>query len=238
MARKKTRKQKKARSPLSVRGTLKAAEDKRRKRISAALKRYHAAEKAKKERRKQQRALKKEGKAPKLSPLPRGFKSIIDKDPRPGMRDSLAEAGAIMFARWGVSSDIRHAVNADKSIVYELRIAMSPSASKESQAFLTDLANSIRPVAHTWSTIGFRFKPKKITEEEREKYDRHKGTIQIQAYTQRTTSRHLVRLEATAEQILTNVKERKGWKPETCFVRVMWNESGERPKRKKNTKRS
>ena len=198
----------------------------RRERISAALKAFHSTKKTIKERKKETRK--------KLPKLPKGFGSL---DPRPDMNASLARAGVELYARWGVESEVRSAVNADKSIAYELRIVMTPSARKDPQRFLTDLTNSIQSVPGTWSTIGFRFRPKKITEEEREKYDRHKGTIQIQAYTQRTSSRHLVRLEATAEQILDNVKERKGWIPDSCFVRMFWHKHGERPSRNKNLKR-
>ncbi len=219
MARKKVKKARLRRPPKRVREKL------RRQRISAALREFHRTGKTKVQRERE--VAKREYPA-----LPKGFERI---DPRPRVDTMLRLAGAEVRATHGLDYDVRHAVNADKSVAYELRFAMPRKP--DVQVLLTDVANALRPVPGTWVTMGFRFRPEKLTAEEAALYDRYRGQVQVQAYTQRSTSGHLATLEATAEEVYSNVKsKRKGWVAETMFVRYFWTPTGERVTRRKNLK--
>lgn len=217
-------------------------ERERRKKISEALKRHHRKKQQEKARRAQavkeyhktgktKRQRNKEVKD-KLPPLPKGFGRI---DPRPQIQTMLEQAMAEMRGLHGLESDVRHAINADKSVSYEARFSLPKKW--DPQIVLTDLVNALHSLPGTWVSIGFRFRPSKLTPEEAQSYDRFRGMTQVQAYTRRNTSRKLAGLEATAEEILSNVRARKGWKAETMFVRVHWTKYGDRPPRSRNLKR-
>jgi hypothetical protein len=204
----------------------KVREATRRARISAALLEFHKTGKTRKAREKAQ------AKAVKLPGLPRGFERV---DSRPRIGFMLRQAGEEIGARYGFDHDLRQAINADKSVAYELRFALPDKI--DPQILLTDVANALRPISGTWLTFGFRFRPGTMSPEMAAKYDRYKGTMQLQAYSQRSSPGHLATLEATAEEIYRNVKRRrKGWKAETLFVRVMWSPDGNRPERRTNLK--
>ncbi len=194
----------------------------RRERIAASMREYWKTKKTKEQRAK---AAVKE-----MPPLPKGFGRV---DPRAEISSMLEQAGEEIKHFWNFDYDVRHAVNADLSISYELRIALPSKL--EVERFMTDLTNALKSVPGTWVSIGFRFRPKKVSEEERETYDRYRGALQIQAYTRRSSARRLVALEATAEEILENVKEKKGWRPEQVFVRVHWSKEGVTGKRPHRT---
>jgi hypothetical protein len=195
----------------------KAKEEIRRQRISESLKAFHKTGKKKADRA----ATEKAAKVEKLPPLPEGFGRI---DPRPEIQDMLHKSGEEMVRIHGIDHDVRHAVNADNSVSFELRFAVPKKF--DPQIMFTDLASSLRSIPGTWISLGFRFRPSKMSPEEAESYDRYRGMTQIQAYTRRSTPGKIADLEATAEKILANVKERKGWVPETMFVRVHWKEEG------------
>lgn len=210
----------------SVRGrrpTKRQREMLRRQRISDAMKLYWKTKKTK-----AQRIRASQEKMPKL---PKGFERV---DPRGAISFMLHQAGTEMSARYGYDYDVRHAVNADKSISYEMRMVL-PRRGFDPQKFMTDLANALHHVPGTWISMGFRFQPKRLSEDERETYDRYRGNVQIQAYTRRSSGRRIVALEATAEQILANVEAKKGWRPEQVFVRVHWSPEGVAGKRPHRT---
>lgn len=216
-------------SPRKSRGhrpTKREREKARRERISAALRAYHKTGKTKAQREKGRKVPRGKIKAK----LPKGFERI---DPTPGILSMLGTSAEEMKARHGLSGSIRHAENADGTVAYESRLTLPRKP--DMQAILTDLAGSLRPVPTAWYTIGFRFAPKSVDEEIRKSYERYKGMEQVQAYTQKATARKIVALEATAENILRHVKEKRGWNPAEVFVRVFW--SPYRPQRKSNLKR-
>ncbi len=194
----------------------------RRERIAASMREYRRTGKTRAERA---RAATRE-----MPPLPKGFGRI---DPRAEIASMLEQAGEEVKGAWGFDYDVRHALNSDLSLSYELRLALPSKL--EVARFMTDLTNALKSVPGTWVSIGFRFRPKRVSEEERESYDRYRGALQIQAYTRRSSARRLVALEATAEEILENVKEKKGWKPEQVFVRVHWSKEGVTGKRPHRT---
>lgn len=214
-----TRKQ--ARKP-AIRGrrpTKKQREKLRRERIAASMREYWKSGKTKAQRLRIE--------AKKLPKLPKGFQRV---DPRVAIGEMLQNAATSISDKYKTDTNVRHALNSDETVSYELQGTMPPKS--QTTDFLIDLTNALRAIPNTWTSVGFRFRPKTdIPEELKDKYDRYRGMQQIQAYTRRSTSRRLVALEATAEQILANVKKKRGWKPEQIFVRVHWTGAGRPSKR-------
>ena len=154
---------------------------------------------------------------------PRGFRSS-ERDIEP----MLNRAGRIMSKEHGVDSDVRRAVNADMSVDWELRFAIPKGVDLDD--FTTDLANALRPAAHSWIATGVRFEAGKMTREEWEKYERRRDMLQVHAHYQAMTKGKIATNVLGLQTIMETMRTRRRRKPREVFVRVHWNMEGRKPK--------
>ena len=220
---------------VKARITKRQKEKLRRKRISISLKAFHRTGKKKEERaRERVEKVKK-----KLSPLPKGFGR---GDPRPQIQAMLTEAGMELSQRFGTDYQVRHAVNADKTVTYELRFSI-PRGMKTPHPgskldpvidLLIDIGNAVKAVPSTWVSIGFRFPAdvKLLKEEEEEKkYERFQTLCQVGAHFQRFTERKIFTNVVGAQMVFEHMMENRRRRPEQVYVLIHWSREGERPEK-------
>ncbi len=198
-------------------------ETRRRKRISASLKRWRKTRVTAPERRwgvkvaKEQKAEKRKVKIPlELSPKDRAVRH-------------LERIGGYVEG----DSTVDSATHADGSMDAEIRIAIPRGV--DGDEMVLDLAEHIILPKGMWAAFGWIFSKGVMTDEEIADYERFHRMLQVHSHYRRVGFRKPGRMQATpggiqaARDIYKVLMENKRRKPEQFYIRLHWSPDGKRP---------